>query len=147
LSGRAKQAPRGRASGHGLRALVLHAEFNARIVGGLVAGARRVLLDAGVEALDEVAVPGAFELPAAASAAAASARYDLVVALGAVIRGETDHYEHVARAAAARPRAPRSPWCPCCAPWARAGAADGRGTPQQGARVRLPDTLSMGRRA
>jgi 6,7-dimethyl-8-ribityllumazine synthase len=96
-----KQAPRGRASGHGLRALVLHAEFNARVVGGLVAGARRVLLDAGVEALDEVAVPGAFELPAAASAAAASARYDLVVALGAVIRGETDHYEHVARAAAA----------------------------------------------
>jgi len=100
LSGRVKQAPRGRASGHGLRALVLHAEFNARVVGGLVAGARRVLLDAGVEALDEMAVPGAFELPAAASAAA-SARYDLVVALGAVIRGETDHYEHVARAAAA----------------------------------------------
>lgn len=88
-------------AGGGLRALVLHAEFNARVVAGLVAGARRVLLEAGVAALDELPVPGAFELPTAAAAAVASQRYDLVVALGAVIRGETDHYEHVAREAAA----------------------------------------------
>jgi 6,7-dimethyl-8-ribityllumazine synthase len=46
-------------------------------------------------------VPGAFELPLAAQAAASSGRFDAVVALGAVIRGETDHYEHVAREAAA----------------------------------------------
>ena len=48
-----------------------------------------------------VDVPGAFELPLAAKAAAASRRFDAVVALGAVIRGETDHYEHIAREAAA----------------------------------------------
>ena len=46
-------------------------------------------------------VPGAFELPLAARAAADSGRFDAIVALGAVIRGETDHYEHIAREAAA----------------------------------------------
>jgi 6,7-dimethyl-8-ribityllumazine synthase len=45
-------------------------------------------------------LPGAFELPLAARAAARSGRHDAVVALGAVIEGETDHYEHVAREAA-----------------------------------------------
>ncbi len=45
-------------------------------------------------------VPGAFELPLAARAAALSGRFDAVVALGAVIQGDTDHYEHVAREAA-----------------------------------------------
>ncbi|HET7746578.1 MAG TPA: 6,7-dimethyl-8-ribityllumazine synthase, partial [Vicinamibacteria bacterium] len=50
-------------------------------------------------AIEVVGVPGAFELPLAARAAARSGRVDAVVALGAVIRGETDHYEHVARAA------------------------------------------------
>jgi 6,7-dimethyl-8-ribityllumazine synthase len=47
-----------------------------------------------------VDVPGAFELPLAARAAAESERFDAIVALGAVIRGETDHYEHIAREAA-----------------------------------------------
>ena len=46
-------------------------------------------------------VPGAFELPLVAQAAARSGRFDAMVALGAVIRGETDHYEHIAREAAA----------------------------------------------
>ena len=46
-------------------------------------------------------VPGAFELPLAARAAALCGRFDAIVALGAVIRGETDHYEHIAREAAA----------------------------------------------
>jgi 6,7-dimethyl-8-ribityllumazine synthase len=45
-------------------------------------------------------LPGAFELPLAAQAAARSGRFDAVVALGAVVEGETDHYEHVAREAA-----------------------------------------------
>ena len=47
-----------------------------------------------------VRVPGAFELPLVARRLAASGRWDAVVALGAVIRGETDHYDHVCRAAA-----------------------------------------------
>jgi 6,7-dimethyl-8-ribityllumazine synthase len=50
--------------------------------------------------VEALLVPGAFELPLAAQAAACSGRFDAVVALGAVIRGETDHYEHVAREAA-----------------------------------------------
>jgi 6,7-dimethyl-8-ribityllumazine synthase len=46
-----------------------------------------------------IEVPGAFELPIVARAAARSGAFDALVALGAVVRGETDHYEHVARAA------------------------------------------------
>ena len=53
-------------------------------------------------------LPGAFELPLAAQAAARSGRFDAVVALGAVIEGDTDHYEHVAREAALRPRRGRA---------------------------------------
>jgi 6,7-dimethyl-8-ribityllumazine synthase len=86
----------------GLRVALLRTAFNATIVEGLAAGAREALLQAGAATadLDELPVPGAFELPLAALAAARSGRFDAVVALGAVIRGETDHYEHVARAAA-----------------------------------------------
>ena len=61
----------------------------------LVAGARAVLEQHGAEAVDVYDVPGAFELPLAARYAADSGRYDAVVALGAVIRGETDHYDYV----------------------------------------------------
>jgi 6,7-dimethyl-8-ribityllumazine synthase len=94
-----KAAPSTRASARGLRVLILSAEFNARVVDGLVAGAQKALLEmaASPGRVDLVRVPGAFELPLAAGAAARSGRYDAIVALGAVIRGETDHYEHVAR--------------------------------------------------
>jgi 6,7-dimethyl-8-ribityllumazine synthase len=61
----------------------------------LVAGARGELESAGAETIDVYDVPGAFELPLAAKFAAESGRYDAVVALGAVIRGETDHYDYV----------------------------------------------------
>jgi 6,7-dimethyl-8-ribityllumazine synthase len=79
--------------------LILSAEFNAIVVDGLVAGARKALLEMGAApgGVDVVSVPGAFELPLAAAVAARSGRFDAIVALGAVIRGETDHYEHVAR--------------------------------------------------
>ena len=97
-----KQPPSGRHEATGLRVALLRAAFNAPIVEGLAAGAREALLQAGAATADlnEILVPGAFELPLAALAAARSGRFDAVVALGAVIRGETDHYEHVARAAA-----------------------------------------------
>lgn len=99
----AKQAPRVQARARGLRLLVLRAAFNAHVVGGLAEGARAAFLAAGGRERDllELEVPGAFELPLAARAGAASGRFDAVVALGAVIRGETDHYEHVARETAA----------------------------------------------
>lgn len=97
-----KQAPGGRHSARGVRVALLHSAFNGAVVSGMLAGAREALLSAGADerTLRELEVPGAFELPLAAQAAARSGRFDAVVALGAVIRGETDHYEHIAREAA-----------------------------------------------
>ncbi len=66
----------------------------------LVAGAREELEAAGVSEIDVFDVPGAFELPLAAKYAAQSGRYAGVVCLGAVIRGETSHYDHVCAEAA-----------------------------------------------
>ncbi|MGI8946317.1 MAG: 6,7-dimethyl-8-ribityllumazine synthase [Thermoleophilaceae bacterium] len=65
----------------------------------LVAGARGVFEQAGV-AVEVHAVPGAYELPLAAAYCAGSGRYAGVACLGAVIRGETDHYDHVCGATA-----------------------------------------------
>jgi len=98
-----KQAPPDRPSARGLRVAVLCARFNPTVTDGLRNGAVEALREMGAAA-SRVAVfdvPGAFELPLAAKAAATSGRFDAVVALGAVIRGDTDHYEHVAREAAA----------------------------------------------
>ena len=98
-----KKAPGSRSDGGGLRVALLRSAFNAKVVDGLLAGARAALSRAGVAARDitTIDVPGAFELPLAAAAAAHSGRFDAIVALGAVIRGETDHYEHIAREASA----------------------------------------------
>ncbi len=76
------------------------ARFYADLAERLVAGARAALGEAGVTEIDEYDVPGAFELPLAAQYTAASGRYDAVVCLGAVIRGETDHYDYVCSEAA-----------------------------------------------
>jgi 6,7-dimethyl-8-ribityllumazine synthase len=73
--------------------------FYEELAERLVAGARGVL-EADGGACDVYDVPGAFELPLAAKYAAESGRYDGIVALGAVIRGETDHYDYVCREAA-----------------------------------------------
>jgi len=95
----AKSPPLDRPDGSGLRVLLLGSRFNRSVVDGLVEGARETLVELGVspDAIEVVAVPGAFELPLAARTAAVSGRFDAIVALGAVIRGETDHYEHIAR--------------------------------------------------
>jgi 6,7-dimethyl-8-ribityllumazine synthase len=82
---------------------VARALFNAPVTDGLLEGALSALREMGCRK-EEVAVfdvPGAFELPLVARAAARTGRFDAVVALGAVIQGETDHYEHVAREATA----------------------------------------------
>lgn len=94
-----KTPPPGRPTASGLRVVLLRSTFNAAVVDGLVAGAREALEEMGAKKVVVVDVPGAFELPLAARVAAESGRFDAVVALGAVIKGETDHYEHVARAA------------------------------------------------
>jgi 6,7-dimethyl-8-ribityllumazine synthase len=68
--------------------------FYEELARRLVDGARRVFEEAGVDA-DVHDVPGAFELPLAAKYCADSGRYAGVACLGAVIRGETDHYDYV----------------------------------------------------
>jgi len=77
---------------------IVVARFYEEIAARLEAGARSVFEAerATVEVFD---VPGAYELPLAAQYAATSGRFDGVACLGAVIRGETDHYEHVCNAA------------------------------------------------
>ncbi|MBA2763411.1 MAG: 6,7-dimethyl-8-ribityllumazine synthase [Thermoleophilaceae bacterium] len=65
----------------------------------LVAGARRIFEEAGGE-VEVHAIPGAFELPLAARYCADSGHFEGVACLGAVIRGETDHYDYVCAAAA-----------------------------------------------
>ncbi len=67
--------------------------FYEQLANALVAGARELLEPHGE--VDVFDVPGAFELPLAAKYAAESGRYAAIVALGAVIRGETDHYDYV----------------------------------------------------
>jgi len=80
------------------RIAVVASRFNRFIVDQLVAGARDALDRRGVESSRQllVWVPGAFELPLLADRLAASGRFDAVVALGAVIRGGTPHFEYVA---------------------------------------------------
>jgi 6,7-dimethyl-8-ribityllumazine synthase len=76
------------------------ARFYDDLADRLEEGARAGLSEAGVDEVDRFDVPGAFELPLAAAYAARSGRYDAVVCLGAVIRGETDHYDYVCGEAA-----------------------------------------------
>jgi len=84
------------------RVAVVVSRYNEVVTARLLEGARRCLKDKGVpEArVDVIWVPGAFELPVAAEAAAATGRYAAIVALGCVIRGETPHFEYVAGEAA-----------------------------------------------
>jgi 6,7-dimethyl-8-ribityllumazine synthase len=74
--------------------------FYTELAERLVAGAQRAFAEAGAGEADVFDVPGAFELPLAALYLAESGRYDGVACLGAVIRGETSHYDHVCAEAA-----------------------------------------------
>jgi len=103
MAGRAPKGHRQRVSGRSLRFAVVAARFNERITGRLVDGARGAFRAAGVAA-DRVEVhwvPGSFELPQAAGHLARTGRYAGIACVGVVIRGQTPHYEHVAREAAA----------------------------------------------
>lgn len=85
--------------GTGLRIGVVVATFNSEVTGGLLTGALMYLNEVGAEATRVVEVPGAFEIPIVSQKLAASGLVDAVVALGAVVEGDTDHYEHVAHRA------------------------------------------------
>jgi 6,7-dimethyl-8-ribityllumazine synthase len=93
---------RGSPSGAGRRIGVVVSRFNEEITSKLLDGAVECLVRHGVrfEDVDVVWVPGAWELPAAAERLLAGERYDAIVAVGAVIRGETPHFDYVAGAAA-----------------------------------------------
>jgi 6,7-dimethyl-8-ribityllumazine synthase len=93
----------GRLRGDGVRVALACSRFNDLITERLRAGARDSLIRHGVDeaSITEAWAPGAFELPLVASRLAASGEFDAVIALGAVIRGATGHYEHVAGQCAA----------------------------------------------
>jgi len=81
-----------------LRVGIVCSRFNEFIVQALLDGAHRGLAKCGVDAnnVDVAWVPGAYEIPVVARVMALSGRYELLIALGAVIRGDTAHFEYVA---------------------------------------------------
>jgi len=88
----------GTPSGHGRRFAVVASRFNHEITERLVEGALDALVRHGASAadVDVIWVPGAWELPAAARRLMVSERYDALIAIGAVVRGETPHFDYVA---------------------------------------------------
>ena len=84
----------------GYRFAIIVSRFNAEITEGLLTGARAVLESAEVRADDIilVRVPGAFEIPVTARRLAETGRFDAIICLGCVIKGETMHFEYIAGA-------------------------------------------------
>jgi 6,7-dimethyl-8-ribityllumazine synthase len=93
---------RGTLRADGKRFAIVVARFNDFITERLLAGARDAFRDHGVpdDAVDVARVPGSFEIPLAAQKLAITGDYAAVICLGAVIRGDTAHFEHVAGQAA-----------------------------------------------
>ena len=90
----------GTSDARGLRIALVVSRFNDFVTGRLRDGAVEALLAAGAapDAIDCISVPGAYEVPQAALAAAATGRYDAIVCLGCLIRGETPHFEYISEA-------------------------------------------------
>ena len=89
-------------NGNGLKIAIVSARFNEIVTRQLMLGAVETLDRYGVDD-DDISiawVPGSFELPVVAKAFAESGKYDAIICLGAVIRGETDHYNMVANQSA-----------------------------------------------
>lgn len=92
----------GNLDARGLKFAVVCAKFNSFITDRLLAGALDALRrsGAGADDIEVVKVPGSWELPLVARMLAAQKRFDAIIALGAVIRGDTPHFDHVAAQAA-----------------------------------------------
>jgi 6,7-dimethyl-8-ribityllumazine synthase len=102
MAGRAPKVRRAARSAGPLRFAIIAARFNERITQRLVAGALGALRAArlGPDAIEVHWVPGSFELPQAAGHLAATGRFAGIVCVGVVIRGQTPHFEYIAREAA-----------------------------------------------
>ncbi|MBQ8693385.1 MAG: 6,7-dimethyl-8-ribityllumazine synthase [Synergistaceae bacterium] len=88
----------GKLLGTGLRVAITASRFNELVVNKLIEGAKDILLrhDVSHNNIDVYWVPGAWELPLVTKEVALSGKYDAIIALGAVIRGETPHFDYVA---------------------------------------------------
>jgi 6,7-dimethyl-8-ribityllumazine synthase len=96
------QVKEGNLDASGLKFAVICSRFNSFIADRLLAGALDALKRSGAKKgdIEVVKVPGAWELPLVAKTLAAAKRHDAIIALGAVIRGETPHFDHIAAQAA-----------------------------------------------
>jgi 6,7-dimethyl-8-ribityllumazine synthase len=92
---------KGHLSAKGLRIGIVVSRFNSEITEGLLRGAMRALIasEASEDDVATIEVPGAFEIPFALERLAESKKYDALIALGCVIKGETAHFEYIADAA------------------------------------------------
>lgn len=92
---------RGSATGSGCRFAIVVSRFNEEITDGLLKGARQALAEASVrdEDVTVLRVPGAFEIPVTALRAAETGRFDAVICIGCLIKGDTMHFEYIAGAA------------------------------------------------
>src|SRR4051794_730701 len=92
----------GRLEAKGLRVAIVVARFNSVVTERLLDGALDALRRCGAnpDDIDVVRVPGSWEMPVTVKALASSKRYDAMIALGAVIRGDTPHFDYVAGQAA-----------------------------------------------
>lgn len=92
------QVIEGALNADGLRCAIVASRWNDLIVSRLVGGAQDALIRLGARENDLtlVRVPGSFEIPLAAQKLAASGRYDAIICVGAVIRGETPHFDYIA---------------------------------------------------
>jgi 6,7-dimethyl-8-ribityllumazine synthase len=82
----------------GVRVAIVAASWHQQVMTGLIDGARRAAHSSGAK-IEEISVPGSFELPGVAAECAASNRFDAIVALGVIIRGGTPHFDYVCSAA------------------------------------------------
>jgi 6,7-dimethyl-8-ribityllumazine synthase len=85
-------------SAKGMKFAIVAARFNWTVTEKLVEGAKDALVRHGstADSIDTILVPGCFEIPMAAKKAAGKGGYDAIIAVGAVIRGETPHFDYVA---------------------------------------------------
>lgn len=84
----------------GYRFALVVSRFNPSITGSLQTAAEAALTSAGADSIDAFHVPGAYELPQAARCMAETGRFDAIVCLGCVIRGETPHFDYISSAVA-----------------------------------------------